>query len=111
MTISLTWEDEEGVERRLTISGNYSAATPHVYHLPNGDPGYPGAPSEFDIHEILDEKGPVSEEIFDKLVEDDKFIDAVYDKADEAAIEERENDEASYADAKNDAAFERERNI
>ena len=111
MTLSLNWEVSEGEERKLEVTGNYSAATPHVYYLSNGDPGYPGDPSEFEILEILDEKGPISEELFDKLTEDDKFLDAVYDKTDEAAVTERENDEASYADAKNDAAFERERNI
>ncbi len=34
---------------RLRIDFNYSPARPDVYYLPNGDPGYPGDPEEFDL--------------------------------------------------------------
>ena len=36
----------------LTVEGEYSPATPDVWYLRNGDPGYPGDPADFDIHSI-----------------------------------------------------------
>ena len=36
----------------LTIEGHYYPEEPMVWTLPNGDPGYPGSPSEFEIHDI-----------------------------------------------------------
>lgn len=36
----------------LEIEGNYTPEEPMVWTLPNGDPGHPGSPSEFEIHDI-----------------------------------------------------------
>lgn len=36
----------------LEIEGNYTPEEPMVWTLSNGDPGYPGSPSEFEIHDI-----------------------------------------------------------
>lgn len=36
----------------LTIEGHYYPEEPMVWNLPNGDPGHPGSPSEFEIHDI-----------------------------------------------------------
>lgn len=36
----------------LTIEGHYYPEEPMVWTLPNGDPGHPGSPSEFEIHDI-----------------------------------------------------------
>jgi hypothetical protein len=41
----------------LEIEGNYTPEEPMIWNLPNGDPGYPGSPSEFDIHDIKIIKG------------------------------------------------------
>lgn len=34
---------------RLRIPFDYSPGTPDVLYLPNGDPGYPGTPEEWEI--------------------------------------------------------------
>jgi len=36
----------------LDVTGDYSPATPDVWYLPNGDPGYPGESEEFEISAI-----------------------------------------------------------
>ena len=41
----------------LTIEGHYYPEEPMVWNLPNGDPGYPGSPSEFEIQGIKITKG------------------------------------------------------
>lgn len=41
----------------LTIEGHYYPEEPMVWTLPNGDPGYPGSPSEFEIQNIKITKG------------------------------------------------------
>ena len=41
----------------LTIEGHYYPEEPMVWTLPNGDPGYPGCASEFEISDIKITKG------------------------------------------------------
>lgn len=41
----------------LEIEGNYTPEEPMVWTLPNGDPGYPGSASEFEINDIKITKG------------------------------------------------------
>jgi len=41
----------------LEIEGNYTPEEPMIWTLPNGDPGYPGSPSEFEIQGIKITKG------------------------------------------------------
>lgn len=38
-----------GSPLRLRVPFDYSPSTPDVLYLPNGDPGYPGTPEEWDI--------------------------------------------------------------
>ena len=44
-------------ELSLEIEGVYYPEEPMVWTLPNGDPGHPGSPSEFEIHDIKITKG------------------------------------------------------
>ena len=39
--------DDDVVE--VYVTAQYSPSTPHVFYLPNGDPGYPGDPEEVEI--------------------------------------------------------------
>lgn len=39
-------------ELSLEIEGVYYPEEPMVWTLPNGDPGHPGSPSEFEIYDI-----------------------------------------------------------
>jgi len=41
----------------LEIEGNYTPEEPMVWTLSNGDPGYPGSESEFEINDIKITKG------------------------------------------------------
>lgn len=41
----------------LEIEGNYIPEEPMIWTLPNGDPGYPGSASEFEIYNIEINKG------------------------------------------------------
>jgi len=43
----------------LTIEGHYYPEEPMVWTLPNGDPGYPGSSSEFEIYNIEITKGSI----------------------------------------------------
>jgi hypothetical protein len=36
----------------LRFTADYSPGTPDVMYLPNGDPGYPGDPEEFEVTQI-----------------------------------------------------------
>jgi len=37
----------------LEVTGEYSAGSPAVAYLSNGDPGYPEEPEEFEIHKVI----------------------------------------------------------
>ena len=39
-------------EQEVEVTYNYSPGTQDVMYLPNGDPGYPGDPAEFEILDI-----------------------------------------------------------
>lgn len=41
----------------LEVEGIYYPEEPMIWTLPNGDPGYPGSPSEFEINDIKITKG------------------------------------------------------
>lgn len=72
-------------EQELCVEYEYSPSTPDVMYLPNGDPGYPGDPEEFEILKVsLD--GENVTWIFDRC-------EALWD----AAIE-KARDEASQPD-------------
>lgn len=47
MTVTINYR---GLE--FTVEGTYHKATRDVMYMPNGDPGYPGDPAEFDIDSI-----------------------------------------------------------
>jgi hypothetical protein len=44
-------------ELTIEIEGTYYPEEPMIWTLPNGDPGYPGSPSEFEIQDIKITKG------------------------------------------------------
>jgi len=55
MKISTIIKLSDSIE--LEIEGNYTPEEPMIWNLPNGDPGYPGSPSEFNIENIKLIKG------------------------------------------------------
>ena len=55
MKLSTTIKLADNLE--LEIEGNYYPEEPMIWTLPNGDPGHPGSPSEFDIKNIKLIKG------------------------------------------------------
>ena len=48
----------DGVDLFVGVS-NYRAGTPDVHYLPNGDPGYPGDPPEFEVVYAVDDGGRI----------------------------------------------------
>ena len=46
-------------EISLEVEGVYYPEEPMVWTLPNGDPGHPGSPSEFEIYNIEITKGSI----------------------------------------------------
>ena len=48
----------------LEIEGFYTPEEPMVWTLPNGDPGYPGCASEFEINDIKITKGTLLDFIY-----------------------------------------------
>lgn len=68
------------------VTYTYSPATPDVWYLRNGDPGYPGDPAEADIEKItlwgIDVTMVIPEDVFDRL------YDLVCEKAEEEMNEE-----------------------
>jgi len=59
MKLSTTIKLSDDLE--LEIEGNYTPEEPMVWNLPNGDPGYPGCASEFDIQNVKIIKGDLIE--------------------------------------------------
>lgn len=55
MKLSSTIKLSDSLE--LEIEGIYTPEEPMVWNLPNGDPGYPGCASDFDISDIKIIKG------------------------------------------------------
>lgn len=55
MRITTTIKLSDGLE--LEIEGKYTPEEPMVWTLPNGDPGYPGSASDFDIDKMKIVKG------------------------------------------------------
>lgn len=95
----------------IRFSGHYTKADPGVHTLPNGDPGYPGTPSEFaweTAHLLLDE-GRKSLEVTDFIYE---LLNLGHEELASALLEayedevEAEDDEPSEDDI---ADFRRER--
>lgn len=46
------------------ITGEYSPATPDVFYLSNGDPGYPGDPEEFEVTKVEKNSVNIPLEVF-----------------------------------------------
>lgn len=40
-------------EQEVEVTGTYAPGTPDVMYLPNGDPGYPGDPEEFETTKVM----------------------------------------------------------
>jgi hypothetical protein len=62
-----------------TVTGRYTAATPDVMYLSNGDPGHPGDPEEFDFDTISADDGEPPPDPLD----DDDFYTLVLEAAEE----------------------------
>lgn len=59
-----------------TVTGLFTKATRSTYECP-------GDPAEFEIEGIETDDGPVSDEVFNALVENDDFYISVLDEAEE----------------------------
>lgn len=59
------------------VDYSYYPATPDVWYLRNGDPGYPGEPADVDFHKIA--ACPKGDDLYEVLSESaiDNLIDAV----------------------------------
>ena len=67
-------------ELEVDVTGEYTPSTPDVHYLPNGDPGYPGDASEFDVTKAE----WTYEHKFDlKDMLDAEALEAIQEKADE----------------------------
>ena len=75
MTIKLTWEVEEGVERTFEVSGKYDDGA-------------------LDIYDIKADGLPISFYSNKKLLEDKRFLEAV----DDAAIKAYPSEQAAFAE-------------
>ncbi|MDD5589190.1 MAG: hypothetical protein PHP92_04000 [Candidatus Nanoarchaeia archaeon] len=63
----IDWNNQKAI-----VIGVYTEGTPDVRYLPNGDPGYPGDPEEFDIHEIIINNKKMPRDEIDKIYDDDE---------------------------------------
>lgn len=57
-------------EKEIEFHGYYHPATPDVMYLPNGDPGYPGDPAEFNMDAIYLLLGPDKKPCIELFPED-----------------------------------------
>jgi hypothetical protein len=62
MRITTTIKLSDDLE--LEVKGFYTPEEPMVWTLPNGDPGYPGSESEFEINDIKITKGTLLDFIY-----------------------------------------------
>jgi hypothetical protein len=62
MRITTTIKLSDDLE--LEVKGFYTPEEPMVWTLPNGDPGYPGSASEFEINDIKITKGTLLDFIY-----------------------------------------------
>jgi hypothetical protein len=71
--------------KKLLCEIDYSPSTPDVMYLPNGDPGYPGDPEEFEITKVSLKNGEswidITELVYSLIGDgepDDRFYPFVY---------------------------------
>jgi hypothetical protein len=62
MRITTTIKLSDDLE--LEVKGFYTPEEPMIWTLPNGDPGYPGSESEFEINDIKITKGTLLDFIY-----------------------------------------------
>lgn len=93
-SFSTTIELKNGTEVDVEVEYSYSPATPDVFYLSNGDPGYPGDPEEAEILGITEDKK--GGRVIDEKEIDEKVFEYLVERACEAA---RDEDEARYEDA------------
>lgn len=62
MKITTTIKLSDDLE--LEVKGFYTPEEPMIWTLPNGDPGYPGSESEFEINDIKITKGTLLDFIY-----------------------------------------------
>lgn len=75
MSSTLTATVDLGIlgELDVEVEYSYSAGTPDVMYMPNGDPGYPGDPPEFEIFKVTFN----GENVTFLFVDCDKFSDMI----------------------------------
>lgn len=104
-SFSTTIELKTGTEVDVVVEYSYSPATPDVFYLSNGDPGYPGDPEEVEVLSITeDKKGG-------RVIADDEIDEKTFESLEERICDAaRDEDEARYEAAMEDRAdMERER--
>lgn len=77
--IELNWTLDLGVagERDCCVIVNYAPGRPGIRTLPNGDPGYPDDPDEFEIIKADCEGLDITHMVDDYLMDSDSFAEAV----------------------------------
>jgi hypothetical protein len=67
---------------RWEVEGEYNKGRPAMFHLPNGDPGYPAEPSElFDVNICIKQDNATSDDLQNVLL-----VDAVQTLIDRALV-------------------------
>ncbi len=51
-TLPYTFDAGEAGEFEVEVHFTYSPGTPDVMYMPNGDPGYPGDPAEYEVQKV-----------------------------------------------------------
>lgn len=92
-------DDEDGITIRVV--GNISDYVPAVYHLPNGDPGYPAEGGEIEDYKIFGTNG---KEIEDP---DGDILDSVMDDVLESISEDAAADQYDAAEHRREAMEDR----
>ncbi len=99
MNITFDWavEDADGNETEYEVTCRVQAATPDVWYLANGDPGYPGSPAECEVLKVM--LGKVEVVDWEAL----KFnMGKLEERAYEAANDKAQGDRESYDESRED---------
>ena len=80
--------------KKCEFTGEYIFPTPDVWYLRNGDPGYPGDPSELGtIKELIIDSKKLSDQEIDILLEDDNNYISILELI-EKALAKKEDENA-----------------
>ncbi len=97
MTTFLELDGEDAGEVEVQVTGRYVPGTRDVMYLSNGDPGYPGDPSEGSIQSVvrLDTKQEVLKTLSPKQL--DAVLDAFLEEGDNREIDGDFDDQSDRA--------------